>query len=162
MQTQPHRSTASRWMKAQHEVSLTSDTAYQGGEEMTRCLSKQRRLDIVLVHCKHSVDQIRSSLQELLSLDSIASRKPCLHIYTKSCYNGSTSVLESTFPEAAKIVKQVNLGREGTAYLEYILTNYYNLPEHVLFLHDDMEKHFHLMLPRFRHLFRYVNISCWV
>jgi hypothetical protein len=123
-------------------------------ETLTWCISKKRLLDIVVVHCRHSTQGLRESLGKIMSLETVASRSPCLHIYTKSCYPHAVADLTASFPEAARIIKQVNMGREGAAYLEYILEHYHHLPQHVLFLQDDMARNANDMLPRLRRAFK--------
>lgn len=111
-------------------------------------------MDIVITHCKRNPAELRADLAQLVSLESVSSRRPCLHIYTKSCYDGAMGELDAMFPEATSIVRQLNMGREGASYLEYILKHYHNLPQHVMFLQDDFQKHLPNMMSRYRLAFR--------
>lgn len=44
-------------------------------------------------------------------------------------------IVYSKNPDSVNYRGQKNVGRESTAYLKYIIDNYYNLPDHVAFIH---------------------------
>ncbi len=129
-------------------------TWHTDAQRIVDCSSDDRLLDIVLVHCNKDTTELASALQQVLELPAISTRVPCLHLYSKSCSPGAAAGLQQAFPWASHVSSQPNQGREGAAYLAYIIDNYYSLPRHVLFLQDDMHTVFHAMLPKLKHLFR--------
>ena len=56
-----------------------------------------------------------------------------MHVYTKSSGN-SLSLIDAAGLNETVAVKMRNMGRESSSYLQYILSNYHNLPRHVAFL----------------------------
>jgi hypothetical protein len=94
-------------------------------------------MDIVLSHHEEDLTSVRSKLERLQNHPFVAKRA-CVHVYTKSSSN-SLSPIDVAGLNETVVVKTRNMGRESSSYLQYILSNYNNLPRHVAFLQADVE-----------------------
>jgi Protein of unknown function (DUF3431) len=102
------------------------------------CFQAERPIDIVLSHYKEDLNSVRSKLERLQNHPFVDSRA-CVHVYTKSSSSNSMALIDAAGLNETVIVKTRNMGRESGAYLQYLLSNYHNLPRHVLFLQADVE-----------------------
>jgi hypothetical protein len=126
-------------------------------QRLLDCGADGRLLDIVLVYCRKDPAQLAADLDRILRVPSVASRKPCLHIYAKGCTAEGPALLHKHFPWATRVVSQPNQGREGAAHLDYISSSYHSPPKHAMFLQDDFASALNSMLPKLRHLFRWAR-----
>ena len=101
------------------------------------CLQADRPIDIVLSLYEEDLEVVRSKLERLQKHPFVANRA-CVHVYAKS---GKTlSLIDAARLNETVVVKTQNRGRESGAYLQYILSNYMNLPRHSIFLQADIEE----------------------
>eukprot|EP00201_Polytomella_parva_P022571 CAMPEP_0175044356 /NCGR_PEP_ID=MMETSP0052_2-20121109/3754_1 /TAXON_ID=51329 ORGANISM="Polytomella parva, Strain SAG 63-3" /NCGR_SAMPLE_ID=MMETSP0052_2 /ASSEMBLY_ACC=CAM_ASM_000194 /LENGTH=626 /DNA_ID=CAMNT_0016307631 /DNA_START=159 /DNA_END=2036 /DNA_ORIENTATION=- len=113
---------------------------------------KVRRLDVVLTHYKEAFPVVRRTISVLSSIPSIKNREPLYFIISKSPPYTDYKIFES-LPEADVILRQANVGREGVAYLVYLIKMYDYLPNHVLFLQARPNKMMRAVIPRLHLLF---------
>ena len=106
--------------------------------QLDTCLQAERPIDIVLSHYEEDLGSIRSKLERLQNHPFVAN-KACVNVYTKSLASDSLSLIASAGLNETLIIKMRNMGRESSSYLQYILSNYHNLPRHVVFLQADVE-----------------------
>lgn len=100
------------------------------------CLHADRPIDIVLSHYEEDLEIVRSKLERLQTHPFVANRA-CVHVYTKS--SKTLSQIDAARLNETMLIKTQNRGRESSAYLQYILSNYHNLPRHAIFLQADVE-----------------------
>jgi len=114
-----------------------SPPSYPDDQHEDACLRAERPMDIVLSHHQENLTSVRSKLERLQNHPFVAKRA-CVHVYTKSSGN-SLSLIDAAKLNETVVVKTRNMGRESSSYLQYILSNYHNLPRHVAFLQADVE-----------------------
>ena len=119
-------------------VLASSKSPSQTLTEEYACLQADRPIDVVLSHYEEDLSVVRSKLERLQSHPFIAKRA-CVHVYTKSS-SRSLSMIDAARLNETVVVKTQNRGRESGAYLQYILSNYHNLPRHAIFLQSDIEE----------------------
>lgn len=84
------------------------------------------------------MSSVRSKLERLQN-HPFVTNKACVHVDTKSSSSNSLSLIDAAGLNETTIIKTRNMGRESSSYLQYILSNYHNLPRHVVFLQADVE-----------------------
>jgi hypothetical protein len=119
-----------------HAAAL-SPPPYPDDQHEYACLQAERPMDIVLSHHTENLTSVRSKLERLQNHPFVAKRA-CVHVYTKSSDNYLSQIDAAGLNEIV-VVKTRNMGRESSSYLQYILSNYHNLPRHVAFLQADIE-----------------------
>ena len=101
------------------------------------CLQANRTVDIVLSLYEEDLEVVRSKLERLQNHHFVANRA-CVHVYAKP--GRTLSLIDAARLNETVVVKTQNRGRESGAYLQYILSNYLNLPRHTIFLQADIEE----------------------
>ena len=105
-------------------------------ELQENCRQSVRMLDIVISHSFEDLAALDQQLRQMLAVPQISAMQPCIIIFTKN-------------PEPMKVAKQLpyatvhwqlNVGREATAYLEYFIRRYEDLPAHIMMLHGNVER----------------------
>lgn len=110
-----------------------SPPPYPDDQHEYACLQAERPMDIVLSHHEEDLTSVRSKLERLQNHPFVAKRA-CVHVYTKSSSGNSLSLIDAAGLNETVVVKTRNMGSESSSYLQYILSNYHNLPRHVAFL----------------------------
>ena len=126
------------WSTSVFVTSSLSAPHHDDSQHEYACLQADRPIDIVLSHYKEDLGRMRSKLERLQNHPFVASRA-CVHVYTKSTSSNSLSLIDAAGLNETVILKTRNMGRESSSYLQYILSNYHNLPRHVVFLQADVE-----------------------
>ena len=111
---------------------------HDDGQHDFACLRADRPIDIVLSHYNEDVNSVRSKLERLQNHPFVANRA-CVHVYSKSPSSHSLALIDAAGLNETVVIKTRNMGRESGSYLQYILSNYHNLPRHVMFLQADVE-----------------------
>jgi hypothetical protein len=93
------------------------------------------KMDIVVNHFREDLGAVRKAMEDVMQHPKLVPLQPCLHVFTKGPDPGA---VRAALPEAV-VVWQPNVGREGAAWLAYIVANYNRLPRHVMFLQSNPE-----------------------
>ncbi|KAH7062202.1 hypothetical protein B0J12DRAFT_563372 [Macrophomina phaseolina] len=95
--------------------------------------------DVVISMYKEPVESIKSIMEELSAIPTIAESSPRLFLYTKDEDIESSDLAElGNATNAFKVIKLPNFGREGETYLEHILLHWDSLARQTLFVQADV------------------------
>uniref|UniRef100_A0A7S0S2L0 Hexosyltransferase n=1 Tax=Chlamydomonas leiostraca TaxID=1034604 RepID=A0A7S0S2L0_9CHLO len=92
---------------------------------------KDRSLDIVLSRHHEDTTAMAEWLEQLVATKSLAGLTYCIHLFDKG--PDELPAVMASLPAIDYFTKLPNLAREGHSYLTYIITQWEDMPLHVLF-----------------------------
>jgi hypothetical protein len=124
------------------------------------CFLEARGLDIVVSHYNENTAELGQNLNLILSHPNVAFLSVCVIIYTK---DDTPQEMAKQLPFAL-VRWQHNIGREGAAYMDYIIRDWDNHARHILCIQGNIEYVPRLlsMLKAFDHSTGFMCLGFWL